>query len=88
MTRATPPATVPYRYQFATVDYHGPGALDRGLAERVHEGWRVRWIEITNSRPGWGLLFGVIGFWIFERGDVYHVTYEWDGERDPRDEAD
>lgn len=61
--------------QFQTGEYHGKAALDSWLTRQALDGWEVLSITVTSARPALGLLFGIIGFWIFERQNVFHVTF-------------
>ena len=61
--------------QFSTGEYHGAKDLDRRLASRTGDGWEIQSITVTSSRPALGLLFGIIGFWLFAKHNVFHVTY-------------
>ena len=61
--------------QYETGEYHGKADLDKWLARHDADGWDVLSITVTSARPALGLLFGIIGFWLFERQNVFHVTY-------------
>jgi hypothetical protein len=77
--RADALSTTSHRFQYATKQYRNENALDADLSEMVTQGWEPKFVTITLSRRIWGLLPSY---------NVFHVTYEWDAESDPRDGAE
>jgi hypothetical protein len=75
--RSPAQAATAHRFQYATKQYRSEDSLDLDLAEMVSQGWDPKFMTITLSRR----IF--MPFWSY---NVYHVTYEWDAENDPRED--
>ena len=50
-------------------------AFETDVGASVEAGWTIVGFTATSSRNPWGLLLGIIGFWLLKRSTVYHVLY-------------
>ena len=62
-------------YETVVRVYEHPADLAADAERATVAGWSAVGIATTLRRDPWGLLFGLIGFWLFQRTTLYHVLF-------------
>jgi hypothetical protein len=55
--------------------YKSKRAYESDMKRHLEQGWVVQTTTSTSSRRMIGCLFGIVGYWILPRRNVFHVTY-------------
>lgn len=61
--------------QITSRQFKNRKSYENDVAKMMAQGWTVQSVTTTESRRMSGCIFGVIGYWLFPKRTVFHVTY-------------